>query len=132
MTLVALFGWVWADVVAALVVVSLIGHAAWTILQRTGNVLVDRAPYSGDELEALVADVVDDNAAMDACILRARSRGPVDAAYIDIDVQVDPETTTARSATLADAIRDRLTTTLGGVEEVEVHFFPAQKAGHVA
>ncbi|MEO1645879.1 MAG: cation diffusion facilitator family transporter, partial [Chloroflexota bacterium] len=77
---VVLTGWVWVDLVAALVVVVLIGRAAWEILQQTGLVLVDTAPYEADELNKMVMDVPAD-------IIRARSRGTRDAPHIDIDVR---------------------------------------------
>lgn len=116
---VKLTGWAWVDAAAALVVVVLIGRAAWRILNQTGRVLVDTAPYTANQLTELVQDipsVVD--------VSRARSRGTEDAAHIDIDVRVPPEMTAAQSAALTDAIRQKLMDNLGGVQEVEVHFMP--------
>lgn len=113
------FGVTWADPVAAIIVVVLIGRAAWKVLRQTGGVLVDRAPYPSAELAALARGVP----AVER-VIRARSRGPADAAQIDIDVEVAPEMTAGQTAAIADAIRDRMIGRLTGVAEVEVHFAP--------
>jgi cation diffusion facilitator family transporter len=119
MACVVLFGWAWADTAAALVIVALIVRAAWEVLRGAGGVLVDKAPYSADQLESWVQQVP----SVDR-VIRARSRGPVDAAQIDIDVQVDPQMTAAHTAAIASAIRDKLNQEIRGVSEVEVHFVP--------
>jgi cation diffusion facilitator family transporter len=125
MALIALLGWEWADTVAALVIVVLILRAAWQVLKQTGSVLVDTAPYSPEQLTSLVKEVP----AVDR-VLRARSRGSTDAAYIDIDVQVAPEMTADHTAALESAIREKLTSRLSGVSEIEVHFVPEQNGEH--
>jgi cation diffusion facilitator family transporter len=122
--IVALTGWSWVDLLAALVVVALIGRAAWTIIRQTGGVLVDTAPYSPDELASLVTQLP----SVDR-VARARSRGPADAAHIDIDVQVAPEMTATQANAITSAIRDHLDASLDGVAEVEVHFVPDEQAG---
>ena len=119
MTLVVLFGWHWADIVAALLITVLIGRAAWQVLRQTAGVLVDTAPYPSQELTRLVQEVP----AVDE-IVRVRSRGPASAAHIDVDVQVAPEMTADQSAAIAGAIRDKLNDHLPGVSEIEVHFVP--------
>lgn len=110
-------GVTWADPVAAIIIVVLIGRAAWKVLRQTGSVLVDRAPYPSAELAALARDVPSVEK-----VIRARSRGPADAAQIDIDVEVAPEMTAGQTSAIADAIRDRMLNRLTGVAEVEVHF----------
>jgi divalent metal cation (Fe/Co/Zn/Cd) transporter len=57
-------------------------------------------------------------------VVRARSRGPVDAAHIDIDVQVAPEITAGHTAAIARAIRQHLNAHLDDVTEIEIHFVP--------
>ena len=117
--LVALTGWVWVDVVAALVVVALIGKAAWEILTQTGQVLVDTAPYAPEELAAVVADVP-----QNCDIVRVRSRGSRTAAHIDVDIRVPHDMTVGLSDTIASQIRQRFNAVLDGIIEVEVHFIP--------
>jgi divalent metal cation (Fe/Co/Zn/Cd) transporter len=119
MVFVVTLNWLWMDTVAALVIVVLILKAAWDILRRTSGVLVDTAPYSQQQLTGWVETVPSVER-----VLRARSRGPADAAHIDIDVQVAPEMTADHTAAIASAISDRLNQKIEGIAEVEVHFAP--------
>lgn len=123
MALVAGLGWAWADIAAALVITVLIGRAALEVLRQTGDVLVDKAPYTPDELTQLVMQVpcVDE-------VVRVRSRGVASAAHIDVDVEVAREMTADHTAAIAGAIREQLEEELGGVSEVEVHFIPRTDA----
>lgn len=116
-TVVALTGQVWVDVVAALVVVILIGRAAFEIVRDTSSVLVDRAPVDPDELTGIVGRVPGV-----AQVARARSRGPADAKHLDIDVLVAPETTADQTSNIAGAIRAEINACLDGVSEIDVHF----------
>jgi cation diffusion facilitator family transporter len=119
MACMVLFGWFWMDTAAALVIVVLILRAAWEVLGRAGGVLVDTAPYSAEQLTAWVETLPSVER-----VARARSRGPMDAPHIDIDVQVAPETTADHTAAIASAIRDKLNQEISGISEVEVHFVP--------
>jgi cation diffusion facilitator family transporter len=115
--LVALTGWWWLDIAAALLVMGLIGRAALQILGQTGKVLVDTAPVTPEKLIGYLPalpGVLD--------ILRARSRGTADAMQIDIDVQVAPAMTAEQTTQIAAVIREKLTEKLTGIEEIEVHF----------
>ncbi|MCX9078760.1 MAG: cation diffusion facilitator family transporter, partial [Candidatus Methanoperedens sp.] len=116
-----LLGWIWADTVAALVIVGLILRTAWQVLRQTGSVLVDTAPYSSEQLKTWVEEVPSVTR-----VTRVRSRGPADAAQIDIDLEVAPETTADHTAAIANAVRDKLNQHLDGISEVEVHFAPQQ------
>jgi cation diffusion facilitator family transporter len=116
-------GLAWADPVAALLIVVLIGRAAWKILRKTGGILVDTAPFAADHLASYVREVPSAGR-----VIRARSRGPADAAQVDIDIEVAPEMTADHAAAIAGAIREKLTQNLDGITEVEVHFVPAQGA----
>jgi cation diffusion facilitator family transporter len=119
MALIVMFQWQWVDTAAALVIVVLILRAAWGVLRQTGRVLVDTAPYEPHQLTQWVEEL--------PCVervIRARSRGPLDAAQIDIDVQVAAEMTAGQTAAITDAIRDQLSQKVDGLAEVEVHFVP--------
>jgi cation diffusion facilitator family transporter len=122
MALVSL-GVTWADPLAALIIVVLIARAAWQVLRSTGGVLVDTAPFTPEALRALAETVPSVEH-----VLRARSRGPADAALIDLDVQVPPETTAEHTAAIAGAIRQKMFDHLEGVAEVEVRFAPRPNA----
>lgn len=120
--IVALTGWTWIDPLAALVIVALIGRAAWQVLHQTGSVLVDTAPIPAGQLTVIVEamPVVHE-------VVQARSRGPADAIHIDLDVRIAPETTAERSAAIAREISERLQSSLEGVSEVFVRFMPEQQ-----
>jgi cation diffusion facilitator family transporter len=115
--LVALTGWVWLDLLATLLVVVLIVRAGWGIIRQNGRVLVDTAPYTPETLLPFVATVPDVQS-----VVRLRSRGTTDAAFIDVDVRVHPDTTVRQTQTIATAIRQNLNNHLHGIEEIEVHF----------
>ncbi len=119
MVCVVLFRWAWADIVTTVVIVGFILHAAWEVLSSTGRVLVDTAPYPPDQLSAWVEALPSVEH-----VIRARSRGSLDAAQVDIDVQVAPEMTAAQTQAISEAIRDELASKIYGLSEVEVHFVP--------
>lgn len=110
----------WADPAAALLIVVLIGRAAWQIVSQTGGVLVDKAPFPPAQLTAYVEELPSVQR-----VVRARSRGSADAAHVDIDVEVAPATTADHTAAIAAAIEDKLESKFDGISEVEVHFIPA-------
>lgn len=122
-SLLVWIGITWVDTAAALIVVTLIGRAAFDVLRQAGGVLVDTAPYAPHDLTTWVCAVP----AVET-VVRARSRGTHDAAHIDIDVQVAPAVTTAQNAAVARAIqaelRKQITQRGGQIAEVEVHFVP--------
>lgn len=118
MGMVAL-GFAWMDLVVALIVAGLIFKSAWEIVSQTTSVLVDTAPYSPEFLCNVLSDIPSIHR-----IVRARSRGTVDDALIDIDVQVAREMTADHTAAITTAIRDQLHAKLDGISEVEVHFVP--------
>jgi cation diffusion facilitator family transporter len=124
MTVVELLGWTWVDTAAALVIVVLILRAAWGVLRQTGSVLVDTAPYAPQQLTAWVEELPSVER-----VVRARSRGPADAAEVDIDVEVAPEMTADHTEAITTAIRDELQRHIEGLAEVEVHFVPVEN-GH--
>lgn len=117
MALVWWTDWLWIDLVAAGVVTVLVGKAAWDIVKQTGRVLVDTAPFPPEEIRALLAEMPQMPE-----VVRVRSRGPADAAHIDIDLRVAPEMTAEQSNNLAYAVRQRLRDAYDGLAEVEVHF----------
>ncbi len=123
MVLIALLRWNWLDTLVALVIVVLIVRAAWNILRQTGRVLVDTAPYAPEELAHWAEELPGVTQ-----VVRARSRGPKDSAHIDLDVMVNAATTTQHTAAITNAIRDKLSQHIPGLDEVEVHFVPAKSA----
>lgn len=117
------FGWYWLDPVAALLIVVLIGRAAWQVLNQTGSILVDTAPYTPEMLTALVSKIPAVRA-----VERARSRGSADAAHIDLDIRIAPEMTAGQSDAIREAIFRTVRASLDGIGEIEVHFLPDNDA----
>lgn len=116
-----LLGIGWADAVAAIIVVLLIGRAGLEVIRGAGGVLVDTAPYKPEELTQIAESVPSVSK-----VIRARSRGSADAAHIDVDIEVAPAMTADHTAAIADAVREAMEKQLPGVEEIEVHFIPAE------
>jgi divalent metal cation (Fe/Co/Zn/Cd) transporter len=110
-------GWWWLDVVAALGVTFMIGHAALGILRQTSRVLVDAAPYTPDQIKNAVGTMESVQA-----IGRARSRGTVDAAHIDLEIQISPLMNAAQIRAITEQVRQRLIERLG--ENIEVDIEP--------
>lgn len=112
-------GFAWADPLTALIVVVLIVRTAVVILKQTGNTLADAAPIPAVELQKAVEAVP----AVEH-VVRVRSRGPADAVYVDVDIEVPAATTAERTEAIAGAIRQSIETQFSGIHEVEVHFVP--------
>jgi cation diffusion facilitator family transporter len=117
--IVSLSGWAWLDVAAALFVAALIARAAWAIVRQTGQVLVDTAPFPPEEITPHIIAIPEVSS-----VVRVRSRGTPDAAFVDVDVRVAPETTVRETEAITRRIRGILAERLGGIAEVEVHFAP--------
>ena len=115
-------GYGWIDAAAALVVVVLIAIAAWRVLTRSINVLVDRAPLEPDSIRDVVAGVPGVEQ-----VVRVRSRGPADDIHIDLDVQVSGPTTADQSEAIAREIRARLRGGFEGLQDIRVYFVPNQE-----
>lgn len=120
MLLMLAFELYWIDIVAALAVTVLIAHAAWQIVQRTGSVLVDTAPFAPDVIRQAAEQVVDAKR-----IEQIRSRGSKQAAYIDMAVVTEPQTTAEETALTARLLENHLRDLFPGVQEVWVDFIPA-------
>jgi cation diffusion facilitator family transporter len=118
-TIVSLSGWTWLDVAAALIVVALVVRAAWAIVRQTGQVLVDTAPFAPEEITPHIIAIPQVSS-----VVRVRSRGTPEAAFVDVDVHVAPETTVRETEAITRRIRGVLAERLNGIEEVEVHFAP--------
>ncbi len=113
----------WFDAVAALLVVALIGRTAWHVVSRSAGVLVDRVALDPTEVKR-IADATPGI----HHVTRVRSRGPEDDIHLDMDVQIAAPTTTAHSATIAEAIRSRLQSHFEGLTDIQITFLPSQDA----
>jgi cation diffusion facilitator family transporter len=119
----AVFGLNWLDTLMALLIVVMIGRAAYGILRKTTLILTDAIAVDPDAIRRIVATIPGiDN------VIRVRSRGPSNSIYADVDVQVQPATTTDRAQAIAREISQRVQSAFEGVTEVQVHFAPHHDA----
>lgn len=110
----------WVDAAVALLVVALIGLAAWRIVSGAVNVLVDRAALEPDEVARVAARVPGVEG-----VALVRSRGPGDDIHLDLDVRVAAPTTAERGAAIAGEIRSELREAFEGLTDIQVYFLPA-------
>ena len=106
-------GWTWVDAASALVVVVLIGRAAWRVLSRSASILVDRAALDASAVSEVVRGVSGVQQ-----VARVRSRGPADEVHLDLDVQVAAPTTADHSAAIAREVRARLRDAFSGLRDI--------------
>ena len=113
-------GWVWADAVAAIVIVALILRAAISILRGTLATLSDerRLPPAEVEAAALEEPGVRE-------VHNVRSRGPYDDIHLDLHVLVDPVQPLAEAHALGHRVEARLRARWSGLTDVVVHVEPA-------
>jgi len=114
------FGWVWADAVAAVMIVALILRAAIGILRGTLSTLSDERRLPPEEVE---------RAALEEPGVRevhnVRSRGPYDDIHLDLHVLLDPAVSLADAHELGHRVEARLRARWPGVTDVVVHVEPA-------
>jgi len=113
----------WADAAVTLVVVAIIALAAWRILSKSANILVDGAALDPAEI-ALAAGHVPGVRK----VRQARSRGPGDEITIDLDLEIDAPTTAVHSEAIAREVRSRLRQHFSGLTDIQVHFVPARQS----
>lgn len=112
-------GLAWADAVATLVLVVLIGHAAWTVFRDNIPVLIDAArldPAGVAELARSVEGVSD--------VHRVRSRGMRRAVELDLHLEVAPEMSVVDAHKLAQQIEREVKVKFPEVSDVIIHVEP--------
>jgi cation diffusion facilitator family transporter len=109
----------WADPVATLIVVVIIGRVAWRILRDNLGVLLDHAMVPAERVVTIATAVP---GVRDAH--RVRSRGVAGAIRLDLHLQVDGEMSVAAAHALAHQVEDRLRAELPAVSDVTIHVEP--------
>lgn len=112
-------GWLWMDVVVALIIVGVIARTGWRIIKRASDTLADCAVIDPTDVECVAASVD----GVKSCH-KIRSRGTDKAAYLDLHIQVDGQMTLEQAHLLGHITEDRLKAELG-VVDVLVHVEPA-------
>lgn len=109
----------WADTAIALMIVVLIGRAAFAILSKTAAILADRRALAPEMISQVAQSVPGVER-----VSRVRSRGPADAVQADLEVEVQPAVTAERASAIAGEIEGRLRTQVQGISEVQVQVRP--------
>jgi cation diffusion facilitator family transporter len=112
----------WADGVATLLLVFLIGHAAWKVFRDNVPVLIDAArldPAGVAELARSVSGVSD--------VHRVRSRGMRQAVELDLHLEVAPDMSVVDAHKLAQQIERELKVKFPEVSDVIIHVEPRSK-----
>jgi cation diffusion facilitator family transporter len=112
-------GITWADAAATLLLVVLIGHAAWKVFRDNIPVLIDAArldPVGVAELARSVSGVSD--------VHRVRSRGMRQAVELDLHLEVAPEMSVVDSHKLAQQIEREVKVKFPEVSDVIIHVEP--------
>lgn len=121
----SLVGWGVVDVVAALVIVAWIGRTAFRVIRPAVSTLADEARIDVTEIDdtaMAVAGVRD--------VHRIRTRGHQNHVYVDLHVQVDPETTVSTAHGIAHgveaAIKERFPEVVDVITHLEPHGDPVE------
>lgn len=116
--LAARLGYPQVDLVAALVITAVIARAAFRIVWRNAEFLVDSAAFPAERIReiALRVDGVEG-------VHKIRTRGRPPEAHADLHVQVDPELRIVEAHAIGHRVVDRLRGELG-LRDVVVHVEP--------
>lgn len=113
-------GFEMADGVVALLVAAAILRTAWGIFGGVLHTLGDAARLPADEVAAAARAVP----GVVACHA-VRTRGAESHVYVDLHVQVDPDTTVQRGHAIAHEVEGALRQAFGQITDVVVHLEPA-------
>jgi len=115
----ARLGWGWVDLAAAVLVVIVVGKAAWNIVNQAVQVLADHIMV--DPVQ--VAQVVSSVPGILSCH-KVRSRGMPGNIFVDLHIQVSPRLTTLKAHQITHRAMEAVKRGIPGVKEVFVHTEP--------
>lgn len=113
-------GWVWADLVAAALVIILIVRAGLEVLKGTLSTLSDERRIDPARIEEIA---IQEEGVLE--VHNVRSRGPLDDVHLDLHVLVDPRMPIADAHTIGHRVEARLVAQWPGLTDVVVHVEPA-------
>jgi cation diffusion facilitator family transporter len=112
-------GWAWADGAGALILVALVGRAAWLVFKDNVPVLLDAAILDPARIVDLAAHVEGvEN------VHRVRSRGMRNAVELDLHMQVAPGMSVIDAHRLASQIENDLKLKFPELSDVVIHIEP--------
>jgi cation diffusion facilitator family transporter len=117
-------GWAWADGAGALILVALVGRAAWLVFKDNVPVLLDAAILDPARIVDLAAHVEGvEN------VHRVRSRGMRNAVELDLHMQVAPGMSVMDAHRLASQIENDLKLKFPELSDVVIHIEPTPHQG---
>jgi cation diffusion facilitator family transporter len=118
----AVIGWGWVDLAAALLVVAVVGKAAWDIVNQAQQALADHIMVDPTR----VARVVKSVPGILSCS-KVRSRGMPGNVFVDLHIQVSPRLTNLKAHRLTHRVMETVKEAVPGVREVFVHTEPSRR-----
>jgi cation diffusion facilitator family transporter len=112
------------DIFVALLIVGIVIHAAYKIVQQGLTILTDAARVPPATIERVALSIP----GVQGCH-HIRSRGFEDAITVDCHIWVDPTLSTAEAHRLTHAVMDRVRAEVPGVVEVIIHTEPGRTTG---
>src|SRR4029079_11616454 len=117
-------GFGWADSVATLLLIVLIGHAAWEVFRDNVPVLIDAAILDPTAVAAFAGSL-----AHGGSIHRVRSRGVRSAVEVHLHCEVAPDMSVEAAHSRARQIASELKVKFPEVSDVIIHIEPKPKTG---
>lgn len=113
------FGFQWVDTVLSLGIAVYFGYAAYSIVKPNIMILTDAAFIDVHSIKNIALK----ESGVISCH-RVRTRGTPSNAYVDLHIQVAPETTTIAAHRLAHHIEENIKKEYPGIVEVMIHTEP--------
>jgi cation diffusion facilitator family transporter len=112
-------GYRYADIIVGIIITFFIARIGYEILKDASNVLVDTACIDHAAIRKLVNDIEGVRGCHDI-----RSRGSVNAVYLDLHMLVDRNMSTENAHCIADSIEETIKEQFPSVADVIVHVEP--------
>ncbi len=116
-------GYPQADLLAAVVIVGVIGWAAVGIVRRSAGTLADASRVAEEQVEAIALGVE----GVRGCHW-VRSRGATGDVHVDLHIQVDPRMAIADAHAIGHRVESAVRAALPDVSDVVVHVEPDQES----
>jgi cation diffusion facilitator family transporter len=112
------------DPILALIIALVIAKIGIDIIRESTPTLMDKAPIAQASIEQVARSVP----GVLACH-QARSWGHETAVYLDLHIQVEPETSVARAHSIAHEVKRQLQEQFPNVEDATIHIEPLDGQG---
>ncbi len=111
------------DPLITLFIAVFVGYAGYEILKQSSDVLCDAvATVDTKKIEEIVLSVQGVRS-----FHKIRTRGRTDDVYIDLHIQLDPDTHLDKAHQISSIIEDKVKKSIPGVSELLVHLEPKEK-----